>query len=96
MIPEILKTVGQVAGIGGLALGVILVLFREVIRKNIFPNLSKVQAYKLLRMIIILTFLVAIVGIFAWVFYETQNKNNYDKTTLLSEFVLDDTGRHPT
>jgi hypothetical protein len=48
MAVQILKTVGQVAGIGGLALGVFLLLFRDIIRKNIFPKLPPVEAYRLL------------------------------------------------
>ncbi len=39
MDADVLKVVGQVAGIGGLALGVFLLLFRDIIRKNIFPKL---------------------------------------------------------
>jgi hypothetical protein len=33
---EILKTVGQIAGIGGLALGVLLIVFRDIVRKKYF------------------------------------------------------------
>ena len=68
MDAELLKVVGQIAGIGGLALGVFLLLFREVIRKKIFPMLPPIQAYRLLRMIIIAVWSVAIVGIAAWVY----------------------------
>jgi hypothetical protein len=90
MIPDILETAAQVAGIGGLALGVLLILFREVIRKKIFPNLSKEQAYRLLRMIVVLVFVVAIVGILAWVYIETVDRASNDKTVLSAEFVLDE------
>jgi hypothetical protein len=65
---EALKIVGQVAGIGGLALGVFLLLFREIIRKNIFPRLPPPEAYRLLRLITIAVWSVAIVGIGAWVY----------------------------
>ena len=68
MDTELLKVVGQVAGIGGLALGVFLLLFREVIRKRIFPMLPPAQAYRLLRLIIVAVWSVAIVGIAAWVY----------------------------
>lgn len=68
MNAEFFKTLGQVAGIGGVALGVFLVLFREIIRKSIFPQLKKDDAYQLLRLITILVFIVAITGIAAWVF----------------------------
>src|SRR5687768_8874305 len=44
----VLETVAKVAGIGGIALGVVLLLFREVVRKNIFPKLSPQDAYRLL------------------------------------------------
>ena len=67
MEAEVLKTVGQIAGIGGLALGVFLFLFRDIIRKNIFPQLTKQHAYRLLRLISVLVFLVAIAGLGAWV-----------------------------
>jgi hypothetical protein len=60
----LLKTVGQVAGIGGLGLGVFLLLFRDVIRKNIFPKFRDEQlAYRLLRLVVILVWSVAIVGL---------------------------------
>ncbi|HEY0783418.1 MAG TPA: hypothetical protein VGE98_13245, partial [Thermoanaerobaculia bacterium] len=63
---DILKTVGQIAGIGGIALGVVFLLFREVIRKAIFPQLGPQQGYRLLRLIVILTFLIAALGLTAW------------------------------
>lgn len=68
MDSELLKTVGQVAGIGGVALGVFLILFREVIRKQIFPSLTKAQAYRLLSLVVILVWSVALAGIGAWVY----------------------------
>jgi hypothetical protein len=72
MDAEILKTVGQVAGIGGLALGVFLLLFKDIIRKNIFPTLPAAEAYRLLRLITGAVWSVAIVGILAWVYIETR------------------------
>jgi hypothetical protein len=49
MDTKLIKTVGQVAGIGGIALGVFLLLFCDLIRKQIFPMLVKREAYRLLR-----------------------------------------------
>ena len=51
---KLLEVVGQIAGIGGLSLGVLLLIFRDVIRKKIFPMLTKEQAYKLLKLLLIL------------------------------------------
>jgi hypothetical protein len=63
----LLKTLGQILGIGGLALGVFFLLFREVIRKSIFPTLKKDDAYKLLRLLSVLIWSVAVIGIGAWI-----------------------------
>ncbi|MGA9771414.1 MAG: hypothetical protein WBV94_20440 [Blastocatellia bacterium] len=76
MNAELLKIVGQVAGIGGIAIGMFLILFRDVIRKNIFPNLTKDQAYRLLRLIVVLVWSVAIIGIAAWYATTAANKHN--------------------
>ncbi len=72
MDAEVLKTVGQVAGIGGLALGVFLLLFREIIRKSIFPTLTKAHAYRLLTLSAVLIWSVALAGLGAWVWVETK------------------------
>lgn len=63
---DLLQSVGQIAGIGGLALAVFLLLFREVIRKNLFRNVPKDKAYKLIRLFMMLTFLIVLAGIGAW------------------------------
>jgi len=70
MDTELLKVVAQAAGIGGIALGVLLLLFREVIRKNLFPNFSREQGYRLIRLVVSLTFAIAVLGIGAWVWVQ--------------------------
>ena len=74
MDAEILKFVGQSAGIGGVALGVLLLVFRDVVRKKVFPTLTREQAYKLLRLVLILVWFVALAGIGAWVWVSTNSK----------------------
>ena len=60
---KILETMGQIAGISGIALGVVLLVFRDIIAKNIFPNLTKQQTYSLFKLLIILSWSIAILGI---------------------------------
>jgi hypothetical protein len=73
---SLFRTLGEVAGIGGISLGVLLFVFRDVIRKNIFPMLTKQQAYKLLRLALILVWLIGLIGIGAW-FAAPQHPNGY-------------------
>jgi hypothetical protein len=80
MDADVLKTVGQVAGIGGLALGVLLIVFRDIIRKNIFPQLPPEEAYRLLRLITLAVWSVAIVGIGAWVYVTNASTPNVEAT----------------
>jgi hypothetical protein len=63
----LLKTLGQALGIGGVALGIFFLLFRELIRKSIFPKLNKNDAYRFLRLISVLIWSVAVIGMGAWV-----------------------------
>lgn len=76
MDTSLLKIVGQVAGIGGVSLGIFLLVFREIIRKKIFPQLTKEQAYRLLRQISFYTWTVALAGIGAWVWSNTHSEIN--------------------
>lgn len=82
MDTETLKVIAQVAGIGGIALGVFLVLFKEIIRKNIFPQLSKVHSFQLLRLIALLVWTVALAGIAAWVWVETRPQDSSEAAVM--------------
>ena len=64
---KVLETTGKIAGIGGMALGIVLLLFRSVITKNIFPQVTKDHAYKIIRQFLYLTFAIGALGIVAWV-----------------------------
>ncbi len=69
MDTEVLKGLGQVAGIGGIALGVFMLLFRDLIRRifvNIFPQLTKQQTSEIIKLAMILIWSLALVGIMAW------------------------------
>ena len=63
---EALEKLGQVAGIGGLSIGLLIIVFREVIRTKVFPKLTRKQAYQLLTLIVVLTWIAGIAGLFAW------------------------------
>jgi hypothetical protein len=66
MEPQLLKMLGQIAGIGGIALGVFLLLFRDVIRRKISPKLTQNQGYRVILVFMILTWSIAIVGVAAY------------------------------
>jgi len=63
---EILADLGRVAGIGGIAIGALLVIFRDVVRKNVFSNLPPETSFSLLRLIVVLTWTVAVLGLLIW------------------------------
>lgn len=65
---ETLKTLGQIAGIGGIAVGVLLIIFKSIIQKKIFPKLSPDQSYKIFRLIVLTVFLISVLGIVSWVY----------------------------
>jgi uncharacterized membrane protein SpoIIM required for sporulation len=71
---ELLEKMGSIAGIGGLSIGVFLLLFREIIRKQVFPRLTKQQAYRVIGLVSVLVWSIAVIGIFAWTFWKPWRK----------------------
>jgi hypothetical protein len=57
---------GLIAGIGGLALGVLLILFREVIRKKIFPVLTEKQGFQIIIVFMLLVWSASIFCIYVY------------------------------
>lgn len=92
MSESTLQDIGKIAGLAGIALGVFLLLFREVIRKNIFPKLPVDRAYLLIRQFMYLTFGIAFVGIAAWTYMMTQPSDPTPKPIKLLKSVGDISG----
>ena len=69
---SLLKSLGQIAGLGGLALGVVLLVFRNLLSQRIFPRLDCAQAHSLLSLIALLTWSIGVGGIAAWTWIETR------------------------
>jgi hypothetical protein len=63
-----LSSLGKVAGLGGIALGVFLLLFQGVLEKQFLPEagLGSSQAFTIILALMILTFGIAGIGIIAW------------------------------
>ena len=51
-------------GLAGLALAAMLWLYRDIVAKNIFPTLTKTQAFRLLVLIALLFWSVAMAAVF--------------------------------
>ncbi len=67
---EIIQEFGKIAGIAGIGLGVFLFLFKDIIAKNIFPRMTSRQAYNTIRLMMLLVWSIAVVGIGTWAFFE--------------------------
>jgi len=77
-ITGVLQTAGKIAGLGGLAMGVFLLLFRDVIRKDVFRRLSPENSFRLFRLIVLLVFLFALVGLAAWCWLAAREQTTAD------------------
>ncbi|GHJ99481.1 hypothetical protein ACWEWI_29085 [Streptomyces sp. NPDC003753] len=66
---ELFQVLGGIAGFGGVALGVLYLLYRDfvrdIIRTKMFRTLTSAQATALFGAVVVLAFAVAILGIFA-------------------------------
>ena len=66
---NIVVWLGKIAGLAGIAFGVLLLLFKGVLEKDFLPKkgLSGDQAYHIMFAVLLLTFGIAAVGILAWI-----------------------------
>lgn len=81
---EFIKDWGMIAGLAGLALGVFLILFREVIRKNIFAKLTKKQSYTIIIFFMILVWTLSLFSIFQ---YYRAKQNSVQPSVQLTFYV---------
>ena len=76
MEQELLKTLGQIAGLAGIATGTALIIFRQIIQKQVFPTLTKQHSYRIILTITIAVWTIAIAGIGAWTYVEANAREN--------------------
>jgi hypothetical protein len=66
---KIVEEAGKIAGLGGLALAVFLLLFMAVIKNTrLFSRMTADQTFKIVRQFLYLTFVIAALGLGAWVY----------------------------
>lgn len=68
----------KIAGLAGLALWVFFIIFKRIIEKISSTQISKAHTYKILRLIIIITGIIAIVGIGTWAILQILNRVSPD------------------
>ena len=85
---DTLKALGAAAGIGGIGVGAAVLIFREIIRKNIFPTLDRRRGFIVIMTIVILTWIISLFAIFAY----WKGNNPYVKTDPDVDFEFSKTG----
>jgi hypothetical protein len=68
MESKLLGTLGKIAGLGGIALGIFLLVFQGVLQKQFLPQagLGSAEAFAVILSLMILTFGIAGIGLIAW------------------------------
>ena len=79
---EIIKEFGLIAGLAGLAIGLVLYLFRNIISKTVLDKLTRNQAYRLIITFMILVWSLSIYAIY--IYSTDQTKNDDTPTNSLS------------
>ena len=72
---KVFEVLGKYAGLAGISIGLVLLVFRAVLKRNIYPKLNTQQAYALLRLLIILTFATGLIGIGSWTFVAVETSS---------------------
>lgn len=60
-----LEVLGKIAGISGIAIGAVVLVFRDSIARA--ASLPSEKAYRLLNTVVVLSFVIAVAGLGAWI-----------------------------
>jgi len=73
MESKMLSSLGKIAGLGGIALGIFLLVFQGVLQKQLLPQagLRSEEAFAVILSLMILTFGIAAIGVVAWLLGRT-------------------------
>ena len=63
-----LLRLGEIAGLAGISLGVLLLLFRGLLQKVVLAAFTKQQSFRIVTTFMVLVWLAALSGIGAWVY----------------------------
>jgi len=64
--PRWVKQWSRVAGLAGIAAIFLLFVFIQLLSLNVFPSLNSQQTYNLLKLIVLLAFAFAVLGVLVW------------------------------
>lgn len=69
MQTDVLTSLGKIAGLGGIAVGVLMLVFRDVLNQKLLPEtgLNSDQAYHIIWALVVFTFGIASIGVIAWI-----------------------------
>lgn len=81
MDAQLLKTVGSIAGVAGIALGIILLIYTEIVRRPSISKLSQKRSFELLRLIVIASWSIGVLGLGVWYWAQQPASNNPATTT---------------
>lgn len=80
---KLVKLVSSAAGIGGICAIVLLYVYRDLVGSEIFPRLDRDPAAFIVGAIVICTFLLAIVGIGAWIISRARKDEHFGAAAFL-------------
>ncbi|HVZ47008.1 MAG TPA: hypothetical protein VHA82_24585 [Ramlibacter sp.] len=85
IVTDIVRDWGKVAGVAGMGMTVFLLIIRQIVQKLDLPRFPVRQATYILTLVIVLTFGIAVIGIGAWLF--TQSDSNRQKAEIFDMLV---------
>jgi hypothetical protein len=71
---KFLQALAGAAGIGGLGVGALILIFRQILAKSLFPRLKNIEAYRLWMLMVFACWTVALAGIGSYTYLE-RNKS---------------------
>lgn len=84
---EALSELGKIAGIAGIAIGAMVIIFNSLIRNTIFKGLSAEHSYRIIRLIVLFAGVMAIAGLGSWVYLDVVQQEREHNAQLHALYI---------
>lgn len=92
MDTDLLGSLGKIAGIAGISIGALVLIFRSIIHENFLSKMSQEHSYKITNRIVSFAGLLAVAGLVSWMYLKVSGRDTEKSRLSLKGFVHDLSG----
>lgn len=84
---EALSQLGKIAGIAGICVGAMVIIFSGLLKNTVFKGMSQQHSYRIVRLIVMFAGIMAIAGLGSWVYLDILKNQTQQTASLNTRYI---------